>query len=131
MHQGEGSTEDARALAGITAGRRSTLRAILSVVTFTLALGWTLETRGDTIVALLRHEIDVHGEPIYEPRHGVDREAIARIDFDRFHTHLVPDWLAEQSHADTPAGRPRDRGRALSSSDAHASGRTLTPGERE
>ena len=107
MHQDEGRAEDVQALAGITAGRRSTLRAILSVVTFTLALGWTLSTRGDTIVALLRHEIDVHGEPIYEPRHSVDRDALAHIDFERFHTHLVPDWLAEQSHADTPAGRRR------------------------
>jgi hypothetical protein len=99
--------EDAQALAGIAQGRRSTLRGIVAVVTFVLALGWTFETRGETITALLRHEIDLEGEPMYEPRHAIDRAALARIDFERLHTHLVPDWLAEQSEAETPAGRRR------------------------
>lgn len=99
--------EDALALAGIAAGRRNTLRSIVAITTFVLALGWTFETRGDTITALLRHEIDLSGEPLYEPRHDVDRAVLRRIDLERFHAHLVPDWLAEQSHADTPAGRRR------------------------
>ena len=99
--------EDAEALAGIAAGRRSTLRSIVAIGTFVLALGWTFETRGDVITALLRHEIDLHGDPLYEPRHYIDHDALGRIDFERFHAHLVPDWLAEQNHADTPAGRRR------------------------
>lgn len=99
--------EDAQALAGIAQGRRSTLRGILAIATFVLALGWTFETRGDAITALLRHEIDLEGEPLYEPRHTIDRAALRRIDFERFHAHLVPEWLAEQNHADTPAGRRR------------------------
>jgi len=99
--------EDAEALRGIAEGRRSTLRAILAIATFVLALGWTFETRGDVIVALLRHEIDLDGEPLYEPRHAIDRNALYEIDFERFHAHLVPEWLDEQNHADTPAGRRR------------------------
>lgn len=99
--------EDAEALAGIAAGRRTTLHQITALATFVLALGWTFETRGDVLTAILRHEMDLSGEPIYEPRHVIDRDAIARIDFARFHAHLVPEWLAAQSEADTPAGRRR------------------------
>lgn len=94
-------------LAGITQGRRSTLRAILGVVAFVLVLGWTFETRGDALVALLRHEIDLSGRPIFEPRHAIDRAALAQIDFAHVHSTLVPEWLDEQSAADTPAGRRR------------------------
>ncbi len=104
---GHDADEDAEALAGIAAGRRATLRSILAVVTFVVGLGWTFETRGDVITAILRHEIDLDGEPIYEPRHEIQRRALSHIDFARFHERLVPDWLAEQNEADTPAGRRR------------------------
>ncbi len=94
-------------LAGITQGRRSTLRGILGICAFVVVIGWTFETRGEALVALLRHEVDLSGQPIFEPRHAIDRDALARIDFARVHAHLVPEWLDEQSVADTPAGRRR------------------------
>ncbi|MFO0686980.1 MAG: hypothetical protein U0234_33255 [Sandaracinus sp.] len=105
------STEDddipGHELAGITQGRRSTLRGILAVCAFVVAIGWTFETRGDVLVALLRHEIDLSGDPIFEPRHAIDCDALARIDFALVHAHLVPEWLDAQAAADTPAGRRR------------------------
>jgi hypothetical protein len=105
--QRDDTEDDAQALSGITSDRRSTARAMLGIAAFALGLGWTLETRGDVIVRLLRHEIDLRGDPIYEPRHAVDGATLRRIDFERFHAQLVPEWLEEQSHADTPAGRRR------------------------
>jgi hypothetical protein len=103
----EESREHAADVAAITREQRLAFRR-LAVIFSTLALlGFVLETRGAAIDAFLRGEIDLHGEPIYIPRHPVRASLIARIDLERLHTRVVPEWLMRQSYADTPAGRRR------------------------
>jgi hypothetical protein len=98
---------DAELLAQIVASRRTTARAMGSLVFVLAVLGWAFEARGEMLGALLRHEIDLSGHPLYVPAHPVDHRAIERIDFEHLHAHLIPDWLVAQTYAETPAGRRR------------------------
>ncbi|MCZ7687012.1 MAG: hypothetical protein M5U28_53030 [Sandaracinaceae bacterium] len=89
----------------ITADRRRALvRALLALVGFGLAWwGWS-EVR-DRVRAYARGEIDLEGEPRYEPPHPVDRRALARIDFAAVHAQHIPAWSIAISRATTPGRR--------------------------
>lgn len=103
----EESREHAEDVAAITREQRLAFRRLASILAVLVLLGVLLETRGAAIDAFLRGEIDLHGEPVYIPRHAIRPSQLARIDLERLHARVVPDWLVRQSFADTPAGRRR------------------------
>ena len=106
----EESREHAEDLAAVTREQRMAFRRLSAVVLTLLALACVLETRGAAIDAFFRGEIDLHGNAVYVPRFPVRSAATrqdGRIDFQRLHARVLPEWLIRQSYADTPAGRRR------------------------
>jgi len=51
------------------------------------------------VASFLRGEIDLFGETRYQPDHVTDPAALARIDFERVHRELLPDWFSYAGRA--------------------------------
>ncbi len=80
------------------------MRACLALLAFALASwGWS-EVR-DPVRAYVRGEIDLEGEPRYEPRYEVDRRALEQIDFAAVHARRIPAWSLALSRATSPGRR--------------------------
>ena len=58
---------------------------------------------------LLRGEMDIEGRRAYRPSHTPDREALRRVDLERVHRQLFPDWVVaaarQRRHADADEDR--------------------------
>jgi hypothetical protein len=106
-HVSEESREHAQDVAAITREQRLAYRRLASMFALLALIGFVLETRGAAIDSFLHGEIDIHGEPIFVPRHAVRPSLVAQIDLERLHARVLPEWLIRQSYADTPAGRRR------------------------
>ena len=80
------------------------------VVTLLLAFGLCaaiVGARGRALAAWLRGEGDLAGNPRYLPAHPVDRAALGRIDLERLHAELIPDWAAAAAANGERGGRAR------------------------
>src|SRR5688572_16141366 len=55
------------------------------------------------IGALARGEVDLWGEPRYEPTIAVDRSVFAGIDFQAVHADLLPAWVIAAGSRDLAA----------------------------
>lgn len=89
---------------GIAARRRTLLRAIAALALLAI-VGLVWAWQKERVRAFARGEIDLSGEPRYEPPHPPDPEALARIDQARVHGQLIPAWTIALARATTPSGR--------------------------
>lgn len=89
----------------LTAGRRRGLRVALVVVVACSLVGLVWAGQKDRVRAFARGEIDLAGQPRYEPRHPPSAEALASIDFARVHGELLTAWTLALARARSPSGR--------------------------
>src|SRR5690606_8570538 len=99
--------EEARALVRrVTADRRRALRRVLVFGSIVTALLTIWSANRDRVRAYVAGEIDLDGNPRFEPPYPVDVETLAQIDFERVHALRIPMWSIAISRA-TSEGRRR------------------------
>ena len=62
-----------------------------------------------SVDAYLRDEITLGGTPRFDPPHPIDPAALARIDLERVHAELFPDWTIAASRPDRGGAAERER----------------------
>src|SRR5262245_7534292 len=77
------------------------------LVTAVLAVAALLILRrcGIHVAPWIRGETDLHGHPRWTAPHPVDPAALSRVDLERVHRELFPDWMIAQAHGEPSAAR--------------------------
>lgn len=101
------AAEIEREIAAWRAGPRAGLHRALAIVSLLGAFAALLGSRAEWLEALARGEIDLRGNPCFEPTHPIEHAALARIDFDQVHAHGIPDWVTLLGRARGAADRRR------------------------
>lgn len=102
MMTGEDEADFEAALAAMHASRRRALRLGLGLLVATAVVTPVWQAHGEHVRRYVRGEIDLEGEPRFEPPHEPDPRALAQIDFVEVHERLVPGWSIALAHADSP-----------------------------
>ncbi len=55
---------------------------------------------GEGLLARMRGEVDMQGNPIYRPPFQVEQSVVAGIDMAKVHGQLLPDWMIAASYPD-------------------------------
>lgn len=96
-----------REIAAWRADPRARLHRGLLVASTLAAIAAVIGSRFEWVDAYARGEIDLAGEPRFEPLHPVDPEALARVDLEELHARAIPEWIERLGEAQTAGGRRR------------------------
>lgn len=101
--------DEARAITREVAAMRASARRRvvqgLGLAVALIASVTAMDAHGRSVRSFVRGEVDLDGEPRFEPEHPPDPEALARIDFERVHAVLIPTWTIALANATSPYWR--------------------------
>lgn len=90
------------ALAAMRASRRRALRFSLALGALLVVVTPVWQAEGENVRRYVRGEIDLEGEPRFEPPHEPDARALSEIDFALVHERLLPSWSIALANASSP-----------------------------
>jgi hypothetical protein len=89
-------------VAALRAPRRRALRRALLAGVLTVVILPVWQANGEHVRSYVRGEMELDGDPRYEPEHEPDPRALATIDFERVHGELLPRWTVALANATSP-----------------------------